>query len=59
VAPTSSLDLEILCQKAIKRFGFSKEKPGNNEKLAKQLWEINQSRLAHYIKKHDNSMIHA
>jgi len=45
VTPTSSLDLETLWQKAVKRFGFSRQKPGNNEKLAKRIWEINQSRL--------------
>jgi len=33
VTPMSSLDFKILWQTAIKRFGFSKEKPENNEKL--------------------------
>jgi len=37
VTPTSNFDLEILWQKAIKRFGFSRERPDYNEKLAKRL----------------------
>ena len=59
MTPTSSLDLEILWQKAIKRIGFSKEKPENNEKLAKRIWDINQSRWEYYLKQHDGTMIHA
>jgi len=59
VTPTSSLDFKKLWQKPIKRFGFSKEKPGNNEKLAKRIWEINQSRLDCYLEQHDDFVIHA
>jgi len=55
---TSSLDFEILWQKAITRFGFSKEKPENNEKLAKRIWDINQSRWEYCLEQHDDSMIH-
>jgi len=59
ITSTPGFDLEKLWQKAIKRFGFSKEKPRNNEKLAKHVWEINQSRLDYYLKQNDNFMIHA
>ena len=59
VTPTFNLDFEKLWQKAIKRFEFSKEKPGNNEKLAKSIWKINQSRLDYYLEQHDDFMIHA
>ena len=59
VTHTSNFDVEILWQKAIKRFGFSKERPENYEKLAKRIWDINQSRLEYYLEQHDESMIHA
>ena len=53
ITSTPDFDLEKLWQKAIKRFGFS------NEKLAKRIWEINQSLLDYYLKEHDGFMIHA
>jgi len=59
VTPTSNFDLEILWQKAIERFGFSKERPENNEKLAKRRWDINQSRWEYYLEQRDESVIHA
>ena len=59
VTPTSNFGLEILWQKAIKRFGFSKERPENNEKFAKRIWDINQSRWEYYLEQHDEFMIHA
>jgi len=59
VTPTSNFDLEILWQKAIKRFGFSRERPDYNEKLAKRLSDINQSRWEHYLEQHDEFMIQA
>ena len=59
MTPTSNFDLEILWQKAVKRFGFSKERPETNEKLAKRLWNINQSRWEYYLEQHDESMIDA
>jgi len=59
VTPTSNIDFEILWQKAIKRFGFSKEKPENNERLVNRIRDINQSRLDYYAKKQDKSMIQA
>jgi len=43
VTPMSNLELEILWQKATKRFGFLKEEPENNVKLAKRLWDIKHS----------------
>ena len=59
MTPTSSLDVEILWLKAIKRFGFSKEKLEDNEKIAKRIWDINQSGWEYYLEQHDDSMIHA
>jgi len=59
VTATSDFDLEMLWQKAIKRFGFSRERPEYNEKLAKRLSGINQSRLEYYLEQHDEFMIQA
>jgi len=39
----SDFELEMLWQKAIKRFGFLKEEPEYNTKPAKHLWDINHS----------------
>ena len=55
----SAFELEILWQKATKRFGFLKEEPENNIKLAERLWDINHSRWEHYLEHHDELMIQA
>jgi len=55
----SDFELETLWQKAIKRFGFLKEEPENNMKLAKRLWNINHSRWEHYLEHHGELMIQA
>jgi len=42
VTPLSNFDLEMLWQEAIKRFGLSKERPENNKKRAKRIWDMDQ-----------------
>jgi len=59
MTPMSNCDLEMLWQKAIKRFGLSKERPENNEKPAKRIWDIDQFRLEYYLRQHDELMIEA
>jgi len=57
VTPMSDFELEILWQKNTKRFGFIKEEPEYNVKLAKRLWDINHSRWEYYLEHHDELMI--
>ena len=59
ITSTPGFDFETLWQQAIKRFGFSKEKPENNGRLVKRIRDINQSRLDYYTKKQDEAMIQA
>ena len=59
VTPMSNFDLEMLWQETIKRFGLSKERPENNERRAKCIWDIDQFRLDYYLRQHDELMIEA
>ena len=59
ITSTPFQGLDQLWHEAITRFGFSKEKPENNAKLAKRIRDIIQSRLEYYTKRHKDPMIRA